>query len=153
MASVRMGRLLLAQDCAPLLHLLMVDAVVPLIALDGVEDMHAQIFKSLQLQDVQRSAMATFWRQWVQRRRALDETTAAAAEALSTVPTTFRIPDLVQTQVSVLCGDKKSVSCGTGDAKDGKGGSAEPPIAWVGYGGGGKRYLSLIHISEPTRPY
>ena len=72
MASVRMGRLLLAQDCAPLLHLLMVDAVVPLIALDGVEDMHAQIFKSLQLQDVQRSAMATFWRQWVARRHALD---------------------------------------------------------------------------------
>ena len=139
-STVRMGRMLLAQDCTPLLYLLMMDAIVPLIAFDEVDNMHARLYKALQLTECQRATLATFWRQWVARRHALDETSAEAIEALSAVPTTLRIPDLVQTQVNALCGEKKHVSSGT--AINGKGGAGEPHIAWIGYGDGNKRYCA-----------
>lgn len=126
MTTVRMGHMLLAQDCTRLLHLLMMDAVVPMMVLFEVDNMHARLFKSLQLQEGQRSTMATFWRQWEQRRRALDETSVAAIETLATVPTKLHIPDLVQAQINVLCGDKRHASLGSKIALKGGDGLGVP---------------------------
>lgn len=107
LCAVRMGHMLLAQDTTRLLQSLVMDVVVPLTAFCDVDNMHADLFKKLQLQDGQRSAMANFWQQWETRRRVLDETTSSAMEQLDSVPVTLHIPDCVQTEIHVLCGYKK----------------------------------------------
>lgn len=102
MLNARMGHMLVARDCTTVLGLLTIDVLVPLMECSEVD---ANVFKALKLKNGQRSAMATFWQQWEEYRRRLDDTATAAIEKLAGLPTTQPVPKATMDWINALCGE------------------------------------------------